>query len=103
MDINGTPFGWGLVIAVAILFAFGIGYNIIVERFQQRTQRFTAELVVCGVLITVLTSGLFIGWVDVAVVLILFIASGLPMIMGSWIRAARDDEEAKKNARDLLK
>ena len=103
MESNGIANSTGLGIAFIALLVFGFGYNLIVERFQKRTQRFTAELVVGGVLVTVLVSGFFIGWMNAAVVLILFVASGLPMIVGSWIRSARDDEEAKRIAQDSLK
>ena len=71
-------------------------YNHLVERFQKRTQRYTAELVVGGVLVTVLVSGFFIGWTNAVKVLLLFGASGFFMIIGSWLRAARDDEQAKE-------
>ena len=103
MESNGIANSTGLGIAFIALLLFGVGYNIIVERFQRRTQRFTAEFVVGGVLITVLVSGFFIGVTDMAVVLILFVASGLPMIVGSWLRSARDDEEAKRITQDSLK
>lgn len=103
MEFNGTLKESGLVVAFIFLFVFGIGYNQLVERFQKRTQRYTAELVVGGVLITLLVSGFFIGWGNMAKVLVLFVASGLPMIIGSWIRAARDDEEAKRVMKGQLK
>lgn len=103
MDINGTLKESGLAVAFIFLFVFGLAYNQLVERFQKRTQRYTAELVVGGVLITLLVSGFFIGWENMAKVLVLFVASGLPMIIGSWIRAARDDEEAKRVMKGQLK
>ncbi len=103
MVTNGTAISKELVIAFIALLAFGFGYNYLVEYFQKRTQRFTAEFVVGGVLVTVIVSGLFIGWSNVAIVLALFIASGSPMLVGSWIRSARDDEEAKKVTKGSLK
>lgn len=96
MDVNGIVKDSGLVVGFVFLLVFGIVYNQLVERFQKRTQRYTAELVVGGVLITVIISGFFIGWNNAGKVLILFVASGLPMIVGSWLRSARDDEEAKR-------
>ena len=103
MDINGIENSKELAIAFVALVLFGLGYNLIVERFQRRTQRFTAEFVVGGVLVTVTTSGFFIGWDNVLIVIILFVGSGLPMIIGSWVRSARDDEQAKQIAKDSLK
>lgn len=96
MESNGIGNNAGLAIAFIVLLAFGFGYNALVERFQKRTQHYTAEFVVGGVLITILVSGFFIGWDNTIKVLILFVASGLPMMIGSWIRAARDEQEAKK-------
>jgi uncharacterized membrane protein len=103
MDINGILKDSGLAVAFIVLLVFGFFYNQLVERFQKRTQRYTAELVVGGVLITLIASGFFIGWSDMAKVLVLFVASGLPMIVGSWIRSARDDEEAKRVMKGQLK
>lgn len=103
MDSNGIANSTELGIAFIILLIFGIGYNILVERFQKRSQRYTAELVAGGVIVTVTTSGFFIGWNAAGVVLLLFVASGLPMIIGSWLRSVRDDEEAKKIQRESMR
>ncbi|HZM22075.1 MAG TPA: hypothetical protein VFC02_10040 [Anaerolineales bacterium] len=103
MDSNGIVNSTGLGIAFIILLVFGIAYNSMVERFQKRSQRYTAELVAFGVIVTVTISGFFIGWNNMAVVLILFTASGLPMIVGSWLRSVRDDEEAKKTTKEFLR
>lgn len=104
MDLNGMANYAGLATAFIGLLIFGIFFNRIVEHFQKRTHgRYTAEMVVIGVLVTVTASGFFIGWQDVVILLILFIASGSPMIFGSWQRAAHDDEEAKKIQRDAIK
>lgn len=102
MEQNGTLLGKEVAGAFLGLFLFGLLYNLLVEKFQKRTQRYTAELVVGGVLITVLASGFIIGWNNAAIVLGLFVASGLPMIVGSWVRSARDDEEAKRIAQRTL-
>lgn len=103
METNGILKDSGLAVAFIALLIFGVLYNQLVERFQKRTQRYTAEMVVGGVLVTVVVSGFFIGWDNVAKVLILFVASGLPMMIGSWVRAARDDEEAKRIMKGQLK
>src|SRR5690349_861332 len=96
MESNGTGNNTQFAVAFAVLLVFGFFYNHLVERFQKRTQRYTAELVVGGVLATVLVSGFFIGWINAVKVLLLFGASGFFMIIGSWLRAARDDEQAKE-------
>jgi uncharacterized membrane protein len=103
MEINWNQISEKLALACLFLLVFGFGFNLVVERFQNRTQRYTAELVVIGVLVTIGISGFFIGWDDVLIVLILFIFSGGPMIAGSWMRTAKDEEAAKKVAQDSLK
>ncbi len=103
MDMNGTPISKELVIAFIALLAFGFVYNKLVEHFQKRTLRYTAELVAGGVLVTLIASGFFIGWNNMLIVLVFFAASGLPMMIGSWNRSAHDDEEAKKVTQDQLK
>lgn len=103
MDSNGTQISSVIVIAWFALLAFGFGYNYVVDRFQRRTQRFTAEFVVGGVILTVAVSGLFIGWENAVLVILMFIASGAPMLLGSWKRAADDDEEAKRIVQDSVK
>lgn len=96
MDIKEIQISRELATVFLFLLLFGVGYNLLVEYFQKRTQRYTAELVVVGVLVTVLASGFLIGWGSALIVLILFVASGIPMIVGSWIRVARDEEEARR-------
>jgi len=103
MELNGTIFGKELVIVNIALVLFGIIYNFAIQYIPWLAQRRSAEQVVGGVLITLLASGFVIGWEYVIVMLILFSASGLPMLIGSWVRAAMDDEEAKKIAREHLK
>jgi NhaP-type Na+/H+ or K+/H+ antiporter len=102
MGINQIQIGRELAMAFLGLLLFGVSYNLLVEYFQKRTQRYTAELVVGGVIITVLVSGFLIGWDKALIVLVCFVASGLPMIVGSWFRTARDEEAAKKIAQESL-
>ena len=102
MGINQIQIGRELAMAFLGLLLFGVSYNLLVEYFQKRTQRYTAELVVGGVIVTVLASAFLIGWENALIVLVCFVASGLPMIVGSWMRTARDEEHAKKIAQDSL-
>jgi uncharacterized membrane protein len=102
MESNLVVNGRELAVAFLGLLLFGTLYNLVVEHFQKRTQRYTAELVVIGVIVTLVASGFIIGWNDALVVAILFAASGIPMIAGSWIRSIRDDEAAKKIAKDSV-
>lgn len=103
MELNGTFFGKELVIAFMALFLFGIIYNHGIQKFPWLASRRSAEQVVAGVLITLLVSGIVIGWLNVVALLILFAGSGLPMLIGSWVRAAMDDEQAKRETIETLK
>jgi hypothetical protein len=103
MELNGTIFGKELVITVLVLFIFGTLYNHGIEKFPWLAQRRSAEQVVGGVLITVLASGFVIGWSNVIAMLILFSASGLPMLIGSWVRAAQDEQKALEIHKEVLK
>lgn len=103
MELNGQQIGSQLVITSVALFLFGTLYNHGIERFPWLAKRRSAEQVVGGVIVTLLASGFVIGWMNVVVMLILFSGSGLPMLIGSWVRAAQDDEQAKNIAREALK
>lgn len=97
-----TVFSKEFVVAFLVLVLFGVFYNQVVEKFQKRTQRYTAELVVIGVLVTLVASAFVIGWLPVLVVSAFFIASGSPMIIGSWIRTARDEDHTRQLMKDKL-
>lgn len=103
MELNGTIFGSELAAAFIFLLLFGVLYNLGIEKFPWLRSRRSAEQVTVGVLVTLIASGAVIGWDCALKVLILFVASGTPMIIGSWIRAAKDDEEAKRIAKDVLR
>lgn len=103
MDINGTTIGKELVLAVIALILFGVIYNFGIVKFPWLAQRRPAEQVVIGVAVTVIASGFIIGWHTVIVLFILFSASGLPMLIGSWVRAAQDDAQAKLETIETLK
>jgi hypothetical protein len=102
MESNWTNIGSQLVICVIALGLFGIIYNHAINTFPWLAHRRPAEQVVGGVLVTVLTSGFVIGWMSALIVLILFAASGLPMLIGSWIKAAKDDAEMKDYIKEHL-
>lgn len=102
MADNGLIFGSKLVISFIALALFGTIYNYSIEKFPWLASRRSAEQVVGGVLITVLVSGFVIGWLNVIALIILFSASGLPMLIGSWMRAAHDEAEAKKTLKETL-
>lgn len=102
IDKFSAVFGKEFVMIFIVLVLFGILYNLMVEYFQKRTLSYTAELVVIGVLVTLVAAGFEIGWLPALKVLVLFAASGSPMIVGSWIRNARDAEHSRQIMKDKL-
>lgn len=103
MESNQLLNSTELVIAFVALLFFGFGYNLGIEKWRWLAQLRPAEQVVIGVLITVLTSGFFIGWMNAIIVIGCFAGSGLPMLLGSWNRAGRDAAEAKRVTKESLK
>lgn len=101
MDINGTQTG-KIIVAVIGLLAFGTVYNQAIEKYRWLAHRRPAEQVVIGVVFTLIVSGFMIGWMDALWIFILFCASGAPMLIGSWVRAAKDDAKVEQLAKDLL-
>lgn len=73
------------------LFAFGTVYNWIVDRLEENgwDEGYTSDLVIGGVLVTVAGTVPVIGWQRAAAVLGAFVASGLPMTVGSKYRYRR--------------
>lgn len=107
MAENGLHIGAQMVLAVVLLVVFGTLYNLGIQRVPWLAHRRSAEQVVGGVLVTVTTCGFFIGWTNALLVLVFFAAAGLPMLIGSWVRAYKDDrmmvDELKKIAREHIK
>jgi hypothetical protein len=102
----------GLIVRGAILIglaAFGIGYDQFVGWMETKgyDRGYTALLVVVGTLVTLLPLIPLSGLSAYLDAMILFAASGSPMIVGSWkrhVRARERDEEAARNAaREALK
>jgi len=95
LDLTAKP--W--IIAVS-LFSFGVAFNQMVTwlEFQDWEEGATALLVVFGVGYTIFAISVLIGNFDV--LLWGFAASGTPMVMGSWIRYARQRAQERKGARD---
>lgn len=97
-----------VLIVLAALAVFGVGYNTLVGRMEQsgHDRGYTAFLVVGGCMATIGGSAMLIG-VDAALLeLLCFAASGLPMTLGSMFRHAQrqkaDDQKAQVLANRLL-
>jgi len=95
MESNGQLFGSEMALVAMGLLLFGVFYNWFVERIQKYFPDITAELVAGGVFVTVMASAFVIGFINAAVVLTLFVASGAPMMIGSLYRDWRDAQEAR--------
>jgi len=104
MDNFEALFGWKLAVAAVGLLIFGYLYNQMVEKLQSKTNSYTAELVVLGVLVTVLAAGFALGLdlITIAAILFLFVCSGGPMVVGSIIRNMHDQVQARKEAKEHL-
>lgn len=91
-----------LIFSLAVLVLFGLAFNRWVGKIEQADpdHGYAAIWVVAGVLVTLLITAPIIGWQNTAIVLVAFIASGLPMIAGSISRhlAARQRDRAAQAA-----
>jgi hypothetical protein len=79
------------------LLAFGVGYDALVTHLNRRPEGhkgYTSYLVVVGVAVTVTATLPFIGLRNYLILVLAFIASGVPMIFGDIRRYmdARDIE-----------
>lgn len=89
---------WGLVLAVlGWLMAFGILYNALVAWADRNgyTEGFLSLIVAFGVTVTLLGAAI-LDWRAALIVFLCFVASGTPMIIGSFWRYIRRREAAKR-------
>lgn len=91
MENFGTYFGTqssAITVTAAALFIFGLAYNWLVDRWHRAgySDGLTSLLVVAGVAVTVAASGFTIGWAVALLLLLYFVASGLPMALGDLWR-----------------
>jgi len=100
-DAIGMEIGWDVAAVMGGLLLFGIGYNAFVEWLERggRDRGFTSLLVVAGVTVTLFGALIVIGWWSTLVLILCFLASGTPMIVGSLARYARERMEAEKVSR----
>ncbi len=93
------------LLVAAGLVLFGGLYDHLVGRLEEKrlNRGFTSLLVVVGVGVTVGASALLIGLENALVVLALFVASGLPMIVGSISRYIRERAEEDRRASEMTR
>lgn len=87
------------------LLAGGIGYNWLVARLEERhpDHPYTAFLVAAGVAATLAFAAVLVGIQAVLLVLTCFVASGLPMALGSMQRyLSQRSIERTANMMDVL-
>ena len=93
---NPTVF-WALIVTVFFsLLIFGYFYNRLMDSLKGKEHY--SLYVACGVLVTIGAAALF-SWKAGLLMLIPFLADGLPMIVGEFKRTHRLHEERKKNPR----
>jgi Sec-independent protein translocase protein TatA len=90
-----------VAIMVLALLLFGYLYNLLVERLEQigYNRGYTAFLVVVGTTVTLIASIAVIGLESVLKLMVLFAASGLPMIVGDMMRSAKQRKADEEGAR----
>lgn len=99
---------WRVLAAIGLALVFGMGYDQVVGWLERNghDRGYTAFLVVGGVAFTLLIGLLLVGQGAVLWMFVLFSASGLFMVLGSWSRSSQrrkaDEEGAKRIAREAL-
>jgi len=88
---------WGVFFALLL---FGVGYNAFVDWAERHgyTEGYVSLLVVLGVTVTLLGAAV-LDFKAALLVGLLFIASGLPMVVGSVIRYVKRRETSMRSLR----
>jgi hypothetical protein len=92
------------VAVLATLALFGLGYNALVAEIGRHVpdHGYTAYLVAIGVVATLAGAALLIGLDSAIVVAGCFVASGLPMIVGSMARSLRQRSHDRARSADAI-
>lgn len=97
-----------LLATITALVAFGLWYNAWVAGLVHtgRDRGYLSLIVAAGVAVTIAGVALIAGWQVALIVLLAFVASGTPMILGSIRRyvdaRAADEARARHDARRAL-
>lgn len=107
MTMNEPGFAVRLFIVLALEVICGTFYNRWVARHQAANEGvYTAFYMVGGVMLTLLIGVLLVGPTITMLMLVLFAASGMPMVLGSMQRHTQrikaTNETAIATARELL-
>jgi len=93
------------VAVCAALITFGIGYDALVRWLERKVpdHGYNAFLVAGGTLVTLIGAAFLIGPQNALLTLACFVASGLPMIIGSVHRSVRQRaQEREQSAQDAM-
>lgn len=92
---------WGVFFAMLL---FGVGYNTLVAWLERKryVEGYLSLVVALGVAVT-LAGVAVISWQAALLTLVMFIASGTPMIAGSILRYIQAREAEQKNLYEIYK
>lgn len=100
-ELSGQDAGTiGAICLIALL--FGILYAIIIYHSKERIEGYTSLAVVAGVLITLALAAFIVPLPYILLVLLLFVCTGTPMIVGEIIEASNDSRAKSKELSELL-
>lgn len=99
---SGT--NWVAIGVYSGLFTVGLIYHLVVDWLSSRgyTEGYTWLIVAVGVVLSVVPTGFLIGWQDVLVILLAFVATGCWMAFGDIRRSVLARETAKRELRRIL-
>jgi hypothetical protein len=105
-SLQSMPSFWlvfGLVLVGLVL--FGFAYNALTSHLERtgKARGFVSLLVAGGTAVTIGAAGLLIGFGPALIVLACFVASGLPMMIGSMKRYVEERAKDEQAARELAK
>lgn len=97
-------FGWNLAAVMAGLLIFGVGYNALVAWLEREghAEGYVALLVVVGTLVTLAGAMALVGMEAVVQVGLCFVASGIPMIVGSCARHVKERQATLEEVKWII-
>ncbi len=94
---------WRLIGATLFgLFMFGVAYSFFIGALAERKDGILAQLVAAGVGVTLIGVAI-ISWQAAILVLVCFVASGIPMVVGENIRSIMLREKSKRIMREIAR
>jgi hypothetical protein len=99
---SGT--NWVAIGVYSGLFAAGLIYHLVVDWLSSRgyTEGYTWLIVAIGVVLSVVTTGFLVGWHNVLLILLAFVATGCWMAFGDIKRHVAARETSKRELRKIM-